>query len=55
MFIECLRLAALSEGVITLDDSLKLPIYLRRKILERYETERENENNNGYKVTNKNE
>jgi bifunctional DNase/RNase len=55
MFIECLRLASYSEGVMSLETTMSLPIYVRKKLLDRYEREKEEDEakKSGYQVTQK--
>ena len=44
MFTECLRLAALSEKAISFGEAMKLPVYMRKKLTQRYEAENEENN-----------
>jgi len=47
-------LAAYSEGAMTLNETIQLPVYLRKKLIDKYEAEKEKEANNGYQVTKNN-
>lgn len=44
VFFDCIKLAALSQGAITIDEAFKFPVYLRNKFIDRYEAEKEKAN-----------
>lgn len=47
MYYECIHLCALSEKVLSFEDVVKMPIYLRKKLIDKYLEIKEQAKNQG--------